>query len=208
FDTPFSPNLSGVAVGNGVVYFQSALNATLFALDAATGAVLATVNTGGQSSGPAISRGQIYLGTGDAAFTFLTGQPLRAGSMIAVGLPDKQVRSAQAMGPRISIGDATVTPARPGWVKLTFQVSLSEAPTRPVTVRFSTANGTAQAGRDYRPISGIIRFAAGQTIKMVAVLVRANLVSGDSETFRVKLRQPTHAVLEDAEGIATIRRTV
>src|SRR5262245_8633968 len=204
FDTPFSPNLSGVAVANGVVYFQSALNATLFALDAPTGSWLATVNTVGQSSGPAISRGQIYLGTGDAAFTFLTGQPLGPGSIVAVGLPEKQARAATA--PRIRIGDATITPARSGWVKLTFQVALSEPSARPVTVRYSTANATAQSGRDYRPISGIIRFAAGQTAKTVTVLVRANLVSGDSETFKVKLRQPTHAVLDDAEGIGTIMR--
>jgi len=204
FDTPFSPNASGVAVANGVVYFQSMLDGTLYGLDAATGAVLATVNTGGQSSGPAISRGQIYLGTGDAAFTFLTGQPLGPGSIVAVGLPNNHIRSATA--PRISIGDATVTPARNGWVKLTFQVTLSEPSTRPVTVRFSTANGTAQAGRDYRPVSGVIRFAAGQMAKTVTVLVRANLVSGESETLRVKLRQPTHAVLDDAEGIGTIVR--
>src|SRR5262249_27326419 len=129
FDTPFSPNLSGVAVANGVVYFQSGLNGTLYGLDAATGAVLAHVNTGGQSSGPAISRGQIYLGTGDAAFTFLTGQPLGPGSIVAVGLPEHQVRSVRVMAPRIRIGDATITPARPGWVKLTFQVTLSEPST-------------------------------------------------------------------------------
>src|SRR5262249_56522326 len=64
FDTPFSPNASGVAVANGVVYFQSIFG-TFYALDARSGAPLAQVVTGGLTSGPAISRGQIYLGTGD-----------------------------------------------------------------------------------------------------------------------------------------------
>src|SRR5262249_58545464 len=64
FDTPFSPNLSAVAVSNGVVYFQSIFG-TFYALDARSGAPLAQVVTGGLTSGPAISRGQIYLGTGD-----------------------------------------------------------------------------------------------------------------------------------------------
>jgi polyvinyl alcohol dehydrogenase (cytochrome) len=89
FDTPFSPNLSGVAVANGVVYFQSGLDGTFYALDAATGNVLAQVATGGQSSGPAISRGQIYLGTGDAAFPFLNPTlPLGTGTIIALGIDD------------------------------------------------------------------------------------------------------------------------
>src|SRR5262249_44183441 len=84
FDTPFSPNACGVAVANGVVYFQS-LFGTFYALDAATGAPLAEVATGGQSSGPAVSRGQIYLGTGDAAFAFLNpAAPLGPGSLLAL----------------------------------------------------------------------------------------------------------------------------
>jgi polyvinyl alcohol dehydrogenase (cytochrome) len=51
FYTPGSPDLSGVAVANGVVYFQSMLDGTLYALDAKTGALLAQVKTGGETSG-------------------------------------------------------------------------------------------------------------------------------------------------------------
>jgi polyvinyl alcohol dehydrogenase (cytochrome) len=87
FNTPSSPNISGVAVANGVVYFQSMLDGTFYALDAATGAPLAKVATGGQSSGPAVSRGQIYLGTGDSAFPFLNPKlPLGPGSLVALGI--------------------------------------------------------------------------------------------------------------------------
>jgi len=46
-----------------VVYLQSGFGA-FYAVDAESGAVLATVATGGESSGPAVSRGQVYLGTG------------------------------------------------------------------------------------------------------------------------------------------------
>src|SRR5262245_1415402 len=89
FDTPFSPNISGVAVANGVVYFQSMFDGTLYALDAANGHLLAGVATGGMVSGPAISRGQIYLGTGDAFFpSFDPTVPLGPGSIIALGLGD------------------------------------------------------------------------------------------------------------------------
>jgi hypothetical protein len=89
FDTPFSPNASGVAVANGVVYFQSMLDGTFYALNAKTGAPLAQVVTGGQSSGPAISRGQIYIGTGDSAFPFLDPTlPIGPGSITALGIDD------------------------------------------------------------------------------------------------------------------------
>jgi polyvinyl alcohol dehydrogenase (cytochrome) len=96
FDTPFSPDLSGVAVANGVVYFQSIFNGNFYALDAQTGAVLAQVTTGGQSSGPAVSRGQIYLGIGDTAFPgFLPFLSLGPGSIVALGLDDKHAPAGQ-----------------------------------------------------------------------------------------------------------------
>jgi hypothetical protein len=88
-DTDFSPNISGVAVANGVVYFQSMFG-MFYALEADSGDVLAEVFTGGQSSGPAVSRGQIYLGTGDTAFPFLDPSlPIGPGSIIALGIEDE-----------------------------------------------------------------------------------------------------------------------
>lgn len=100
FETPFSPNISGVAVANDVVYFQSGLDFSLYALDAKTGQQLARVTTGSLSSGPAISRGQIYLGTGDAVFSFLIPTtPLGPGSIIALGLPPAQGHSMPSASP-------------------------------------------------------------------------------------------------------------
>ena len=79
------PNLSGVAVANRVVYFQS-LDGFLYALDARDGSLRAKVQTGGQFGGPAISRGRIYLATGDILTSlfhpFLEPGP---GSVIALG---------------------------------------------------------------------------------------------------------------------------
>jgi Calx-beta domain/PQQ-like domain len=212
-DTPLSPNISGVAVANGVVYFQSGLDVSLYALDAGTGHILARVPTGSLSSGPAISRGQIYVGTGDAVFpTFDPTLPIGTGSIVAVGLSDPApavgaIRSrVSAARPQVSIADATATPSGNGWVSLTFEVRLSAPSDRPVTVRYHTADGTARAGHDYRRAIGVVRFAPGETVKTVTVRVRADLVSGDAETFNVKLRRPTNALMGDAAGVGTIRR--
>ncbi len=100
FTTPYSPDFSGVAVANGVVYFTSwgfpvvgGLQGYLYALDAASGATLAQVELGEASetfkptstSGPAISRGMVYVGTGDAiAAGFNLG--VGPGTITALGL--------------------------------------------------------------------------------------------------------------------------
>ena len=76
--------LSGVAVANGVVYFHtSGPTSTLYALDATTGQVLARViGLAGGISGPSVSNGQIYVGTG----TLFASQFPSATFIVAIGL--------------------------------------------------------------------------------------------------------------------------
>jgi polyvinyl alcohol dehydrogenase (cytochrome) len=83
FTSPLAPVLSGVAVANGVVYFHtSGVLSILYALDAATGDVLARVPTNGGISGPSVSHGQIYVGTGTK---FASGFATPTG-IVAIGL--------------------------------------------------------------------------------------------------------------------------
>jgi polyvinyl alcohol dehydrogenase (cytochrome) len=97
FDTPGSPNLSGLAVANGVLYFQSMKSGTLYALDVSNGTVLASINVNlcgsssspacGQTSGPSVSRGQVYVGAGDfMSFLFDVFRPFTPGAIIAFGV--------------------------------------------------------------------------------------------------------------------------
>jgi polyvinyl alcohol dehydrogenase (cytochrome) len=95
-----APNESGVAAANGVVYFQS-LDGNLYALDAATGMVLATVPTGGygRESGPAISRGQVYLGIGDVlGDAFSPTEYTGPGAIVALGIDDRHGFPANPFG--------------------------------------------------------------------------------------------------------------
>jgi polyvinyl alcohol dehydrogenase (cytochrome) len=83
FPSLLAPVLSGVAVANGVVYFNaSGLFSILYALDAETGLPLGSVLTSGGISGPAVSNGQIYVGTGTK---FASGVPTPTG-IVAIGL--------------------------------------------------------------------------------------------------------------------------
>lgn len=85
------PIASGVAVANGVVYFTTTMSKKLIALDAERGACLKEIEVGPVWSGPSVSRGRVYVGTGNILFasagnfTLFPYQP--TGSVICLGLP-------------------------------------------------------------------------------------------------------------------------
>jgi hypothetical protein len=60
---------SGIALGNGVVYFTAVGSGKLVALDAATGGVLKEIELGPVFAGPSLSRGQVYVGGGNTLFS-------------------------------------------------------------------------------------------------------------------------------------------
>jgi outer membrane protein assembly factor BamB len=63
------PVASGVAVANGVVYFTTVASGKLVALDASTGSLLKEIDLGPVWSGPSVSRGRVYVGTGNTLFS-------------------------------------------------------------------------------------------------------------------------------------------
>ena len=76
------PSFSGIAIANGVVYFQPNSDPNLYALSTDTGKVLGTIKTGGSSGGPAIANGRIFVG-GGPYFT-----PVQTGFLMGIGLPE------------------------------------------------------------------------------------------------------------------------
>ena len=56
---------SGIAIGNGVLFFTTMSSKNLVALDTSTGKVLKEVPVGPVFSGPALSRGRVYSGSGN-----------------------------------------------------------------------------------------------------------------------------------------------
>ncbi len=63
------PIASGVAVANGVVYFTTTISKKLMILDAESGKVLNEIEVGAVWSGPSVSRGRVYVGTGNILFS-------------------------------------------------------------------------------------------------------------------------------------------
>lgn len=60
---------SGIAVGNGVAYFTAASSEKLVAIDLLTGESLREIEIGPVFCGPALSRGRVYVGTGNTVFS-------------------------------------------------------------------------------------------------------------------------------------------
>ena len=110
----------------------------------------------------------------------------------------------QDISPDISITDAIVTEGNAGTVNVTFQVNLSGPSSHPITVTFSTANRTANAGTDYVGTSGSLTFDPGETTKTITVVVEGNNTLELDKTFVVNLTSATNAFIADGQGVGTI----
>ena len=110
--------------------------------------------------------------------------------------------------PTVSISDVTVTEGNtPSTVTASFTVSLSAASGQTITVRASTANGTATtANNDYVSQSNVqLTFSPLQTSQQFNVTVNGDNVLEVDETFLVNLSLPSATVtIADGQGVATI----
>jgi hypothetical protein len=105
----------------------------------------------------------------------------------------------------INSSDTSVTEGHTATRSANFTVTLSAAASGPVTVAYSTSNGTATAGSDYQPASGTVTFAAGETSKTISVLVNGDRAGETNETFSLNMSLVGgDAVLADSQAIGTI----
>ena len=92
-----------------------------------------------------------------------------------------------------------------GTTAFTFTVTLSTASGLPITVDFTTADGSATAPSDYAAQSGTLTFSPGQTTKTITIAVVADAVNEANETFTVTLSNPANATIASATGTGTIQ---
>jgi Ca2+-binding RTX toxin-like protein len=108
----------------------------------------------------------------------------------------------------LSISNTTVVEGQPGQGSAVFTVTLSQASSSTVTVKFATSNGSAIAGSDYTSSNGTLTFTPGQTTKTIAIPILNNNINEPNETFNVVLSNPSNAVISDATGVGTISDTL
>ncbi|OYX00270.1 MAG: hypothetical protein B7Z15_20455, partial [Rhizobiales bacterium 32-66-8] len=208
FDTaaPAVPSLSiadvSVQEGNSGTRLMT-FTVTLSA--AAAGAVTVAYST---ADGTATSGSDYVAANGTLTFaageTSKTIQVTVKGDTVAEGNEAFTIRLANAAGatiadgsatgtltnddtaptlPALSAGDVSMREGDSGTAELMFIVTLDKAATGPVTVNYATANGTATAGSDYAARAGTLTFAAGETSKMVHVVVNGDTAVEANETF-------------------------
>ena len=182
----------------------SAWNATLLGTAAVTGGTRFTVGDAGWNAsvpvGASVSFG--FTGSGSVPRSTptdwtLNGQPL-GGSGGGGGTVAPPPPSLSVTGGSVVEGAAGTTAKAP------FTIALSAASTTPVTVAWTTADGTAKAGSDYVASSGTVTFPAGSTSQQVAVAILGDAIVETSESFTLTLSTPVGATLGTATASATI----
>ena len=122
------------------------------------------------------------------------------------GRPLSHSLSATVSGPvGISVADARVEEG--AGAVLAFAVTLDRTASAAVTVDYATADGSAQAGDDYRAASGTLTFAAGESLKTVDVTVLDDAHDEGEETLTLRLSNASEGQLADAEATGTIENT-
>ncbi len=123
--------------------------------------------------------------------------------------------------PTVSVNDASASEGNSGTTLMTFMVTLSRAITNPVTVRYSTTNGTASGGAaactptvtacDYVTLTNSalnsLTFAPGETSKPVNVTIKGDTFYEPNETFVLNVALApgeTDATILDGQGTGTI----
>ena len=111
--------------------------------------------------------------------------------------------------PAAAVNDVYVNEAVGENVLLTFDVTLSAASGKSVSVDFATANGTAQFGSQgqgdyFRRALSTLTFAPGQTRRTVDVWVLHDSVAEPSEAFYLDLSNALNATIGRDRGTGTI----
>ena len=102
------------------------------------------------------------------------------------------------------VDDPVVTETDSGATTAQFTVRLLAAQDHAITVDYATGNGSAAAGSDYLARTGTINFAAGETEKLVDVVVMGDRGNETDETFVLNLSNATGTTISDSQGVATI----
>ena len=102
---------------------------------------------------------------------------------------------------RLTISDAR---GRESDGRLSFGVTLSGASRSDTSVQYATQDGSAKAGRDYRPASGSLVIPAGATSGTISVGLIDDAVNEVEQTFTVSLLDPVNATLAVSQATGTI----
>src|SRR5437773_1304895 len=104
----------------------------------------------------------------------------------------------------LSIHDVTLAEGDGGPTNAVFTVTLSAAALAPVTVNFTTSDGSAVAPGDYTAQTGTLTFQPGTTVQTIAVPVVGDEAAEGDQGFSVSLSNAVNATIGDGFAFGTI----
>lgn len=113
--------------------------------------------------------------------------------------------SSFAVVPRASVGDTVAFEGDAGFSRAAFVVSLTTPTRKPVTVHYSTIDGTATAGSDYLAASGTAVFPAGSHLLTIEIMIPGNTTVQNDRAFSLKLTRVAGARVGDSSAEARIQ---
>jgi len=104
----------------------------------------------------------------------------------------------------LKIDSPTIVEGNSGHKNLTYTVTLTSPVNAPVSVNYTTVNGTATAGSDYQFVASTLQFAPNQTTATITVPIFGDLLNEANETFSVQLSAAVNAIIQTGVGVGTI----
>jgi uncharacterized delta-60 repeat protein len=133
------------------------------------------------------------------------------GSSFSGDNPDFDMAAARLVGTplvasaRLNAVSRSITENDAGTANIAIDLLLTAKPSAPVTVKYTTENGTGIAGVDYLAKSGSVTFGTDTTRKTVTVQMMGNTDYQPNRTFNLKVLSVTGAQLGTAVATITIR---
>jgi Calx-beta domain/Domain of unknown function (DUF4114)/von Willebrand factor type A domain/RTX calcium-binding nonapeptide repeat (4 copies) len=106
--------------------------------------------------------------------------------------------------PTISIANRSQAEGNSNTNNYGFDITLNKPSTETVTVKYTTADGTATAVSDYTAATGTVTFNPSETSKTVNISVKGDTTLELDETFTVKLTDAVGGTISKATGTGTI----
>ena len=151
---------------------------------------------------------------GTETFSLVLSEPTGAGfakgsSLSTLGTILDDESTATPGTPKLTLSAAKVTEGLNGTqVFMRFPVLLSAPASGPVTVRYKTADlagdSAAIAGKDYKPMSGVLTFDRGETFNEIVIPVLSDKKVEADETFGLTIYNPKGANLLAGDSVNVV----
>ena len=195
----FTVTLSAVSGQDVTVNYATSNGEAVAGSDyTATGSTL-TIQAGSETGTITVPILDDSVNEPNETFTVTLSSPTNATLEDAVGVG---TITEDDLPPSLRIDD--VRTAEASGATAVFTVRLSRVSGQDVTVAYATSNGTAVAGSDYTSTGSTLTIQAGSETGTITVPILDDALDEPTETFTVRLSNPTNATISDDEGVGTI----